>query len=129
MARQGNFGIKKTIKGNHPRLPFKNIKDHILGKKYNLGLIFVSEKASQKLNFKYRNKNKPTNVLAFPYNNDEGEIFINLKKADEEKENFGMSLRKFTGLLFIHALFHLKGLFHGSRMERKEKEVMKKFGI
>ena len=35
----------------------------------------------------------------------------------------------FIAFLFIHGLFHLKGLTHGSRMERAEKTVRAHFHI
>ena len=72
--------VNKT-KGKLPRLPFKQMKDAVLGKKYNLSLVFVSKKTSQKLNKKHRGKNSPTDILSFSLEKTEGEIVINPDSA------------------------------------------------
>lgn len=124
-----SFSIKNNTKATLPRLPFLDIKNHILGKKYVLSTVFVGEALSKKLNYKYRQKNKPTNVLSFPLSKTEGEIFLNLKRAKMEAPKFGDSYTNFVGFLFIHGLLHLKGMDHGSRMEQAEKLARKHFHI
>lgn len=111
--------ITNTTEGRPPRLPFDRMKDAVLGEKYELSLVFCANALSQKLNRSYRGKDYPTNVLAFPVSKQSGEIFINLRKLK------GFSI----GELFIHGLFHLKGLDHGVTMERAEEKVRKAFGI
>ena len=39
MSENKNLQIKNTTKGKLPRLPFVDIKDSVLGKKYSLSLI------------------------------------------------------------------------------------------
>jgi len=119
----------KTRKGKLPRLPFEQIKNHLLGKKYDLSLVFIGDKSSRNLNKKYRKKDYPTNVLSFPIDKDSGEIFINLRKTEREAKNYGHSVKKHVAYLFIHGLLHLKGMDHGSTMESTEKKVLKKFGF
>lgn len=116
-------------KGKLTSLPFAQIKDHVLGKKYDLSLVFVGDSTSKKLNFSYRGKNKPTNVLSFPLGDDQGEIFINLKKAKEEVKDWDMPFTNFIGLLFVHGLYHLKGLDHSDEMDQLEAKTRKKFDI
>ena len=133
MAEEGKkekkFYISKTIKGKHPSLPFIEIKEYVLGKNYNLSLVFVGDQKIQTLNRIYKNKNKTTNVLAFPLSKDEGEIFINLRRAEIECKSFGEKFENFVGFLFIHALLHLKEMKHSSKMESEERRIRNCFGI
>ena len=126
---QENFQIKNTTKGNLPRLPFASIKELVLGKNYFLSLVIAGDAITKKLNRQYRNKNKPANVLSFPLDKIEGEIFLNPKRAKIEAPDFGETYTNFIAHLFIHGLFHLKGYTHGSRMENEEIKIMKKFGL
>jgi probable rRNA maturation factor len=127
--KKESFSIQNTTKGKLPSLPFLELKESILGKNYTLSCVFVGDALSKKLNRTYRGKNKPTNVLSFPLSKTEGEIFLNLKLAKKEAPKFEEKYKNFVGFLFIHGLLHLKGLDHGSRMERAEKLARKKFGI
>ena len=72
----GTVTIQEMTTGKLPRLPFALMKEGVLGKNYDLSLVFVSESKSKELNRTYRKKNKPANVLSFPYSKKEGEIFI-----------------------------------------------------
>jgi ssRNA-specific RNase YbeY (16S rRNA maturation enzyme) len=53
------------------------MKESVLGKKYELSLVFIGDKKSKSLNKKFRNKDYKANILSFPIDNDMGEIFIN----------------------------------------------------
>ncbi|MEI6843468.1 MAG: rRNA maturation RNase YbeY [bacterium] len=124
-----NFTITNTTKSTLPRVPFALIKEKALGKKYSLSLVFVGEKQSQNINNTYRGKNNPTNILSFEYDKNEGEIFICLAKAKQDAKKFDREFDNFIAFLFIHGLVHLKGMEHGSRMERAETALRKKFGV
>lgn len=121
-----NFQISNFTKGKI-NLPFEIIKNKILGKGYNLSLVFVGERRSKKINLKYREKNKSANVLSFPLSENEGEIFITPKRAFRQAHLFEMKKIDFIGFLFIHGLLHLKGMQHGSRMEEAEKKFFVQF--
>ena|SRR3989344_9195776 len=121
--------IKNMTKGKLPRLPFDSIKEKILGKNYELSIVFIGDKLSRKLNRSYRNKDVPTDILSFPLSNNDGEIFINLKKASENAPKFDRKFENFIAFLFIHGLVHLKGFEHSSRMEAEETKFRKKFGV
>jgi len=123
------FSINKTIKGKPPSLPFSKMKDEVLGKKYDLSLIFIGSKRSKTLNKKYRGKDKPANILSFPISEDEGEIFIDLNEAKRTSKNFDKKYRNFISFLFIHGLLHLKGFAHGSKMESEEEKIIKKLNL
>ena len=103
---------------------FSRLKNTVLGRQYELSLVFIDQKRSRELNKKYRRKNKPTNVLSFPLSNKVGEIFIDLDTATKDAKKFGMSFREFVKYLFIHGLLHLKGMRHGATMETAEKKLL-----
>ncbi|HEX9608662.1 MAG TPA: rRNA maturation RNase YbeY [Candidatus Paceibacterota bacterium] len=105
------------------------MKNAVLGKKYELSLVFIGKARAQALNRKYRKRSYTPNVLAFPLSKEAGEIFICPTVAASEAKSAGMSARHMTAYLFIHALLHLEGLPHGATMERKERELLRRFGI
>ena len=123
------FTITQKTKGRFPNLPFADIKQAVLGRRYNLSLVFVENSFSKKINTHYRGKNKPTNVLAFPISKTEGELFINLPLVKKEAPMFSLPFPSFLLFIFIHGLLHLKGLRHGSRMGKEEKKWMKKYSL
>ena len=114
-------------KGNLPPLPFSLVKEKILGKNYTLTLVFCSPKESQERNKEYREKDYPTNILSFPLDEREGEIYICLSIARKDAKKFEMSYEKFLHLLLIHGCLHLKGHGHGSTMEELEAKYLKQF--
>lgn len=111
--------VTNSTKGRYPRLPFTQIKNRVLGKNYELSLVFCGNVLSRRLNRTYRNKDYPTNVLSFSLSENSGEIFINLRRLK------GFSI----GNLYVHGLFHLKGLDHGATMEQAEEKIRKEFRI
>lgn len=121
--------INKLTKGKPPRLPFVKIKEDVLGKEYELSLVFIGSTRSKTLNKRYRGKNYPANVLSFPLSDEAGEIFIDLKEAKKHHNEFDVTSDGFVGLLFIHGLLHLEGFEHSSNMEYKEEKMRKKFDI
>jgi probable rRNA maturation factor len=120
--------INKT-KGKLPRLPFALIKDAVLSKEYELSLVFVGDEESRELNIKHRGKDYIPNVLSFELNEGSGEIFINPLEAARQAPDFDRTPDNFIGYLYIHGLVHLKGMDHGSTMERTEAKFRKEFGI
>lgn len=110
-----------------PDLPFLTIKEKILGKGYSLTVIFCSPEESRMRNKEYRDKDYPTNILSFPLDDKEGEIYISLSTARRDAKKFEMSYHKFLHLLFIHGALHLKGHDHGSTMEQLEEKYLQAF--
>ena len=100
-----------------------------LGEKYDLSLTIVDVAEIKRLNFTYRNKNKPTDILSFPLEKNSGEIFICLSEAKKEAPKFDRDFDNFIGFLFIHGLMHLKGFDHSSTMESNERIFRKEFNI
>ncbi len=112
-------------KGDIPSVPFLTIKEKILGKNYNLTVIFCTPQESQERNNGYRDKDYPTNILSFPLSADEGEIYLSLATVRRDAKNFAMSYLQFLHLLVIHGMLHLKGFDHGSTMEGLEDKYLK----
>lgn len=89
---------------------WKEIKNRVLGEKYDLSMVMADEAMMKKLNETYRKKKGPTDVLSFPLSKTMGEIFISKKATQKD-------------YLFIHSLLHLKGLKHGKIMEKEEQKI------
>ena len=121
--------IRNTTKSRIPSLPFEQMKDATLGTRYELSLVFCGDKLSRRLNRTHRSKDKPTNILSFPVDKNSGEIFIDLRVVRREHKKFERNFENFLAFLFIHGLVHLKGMDHGSRMEREESKIRRSFNI
>lgn len=103
---------KRSVRG----IPFKKIKEVVLGKPYSLSVALVGPTESRAITVKTKRKNKVSNVLAFPLSKESGEIVICPAVAHDG-----------IGYLFIHALLHIKGFKHGGTMERAEEQLSKRF--
>ena len=91
---------------------------------FEISVVFVGEAESRKINWKYRQKNKSTDVLSFNldsgYNKNrkvlEGELVlcpnVVAKNARENKVNF---TREFVFVL-AHGVLHILGWRHGKKM-------------
>jgi len=123
------FQITKISRSRLPSLPFSIIKDTIIGKKYNLSLVFITSFKIKKLNKIYRNINKPTDILSFPLTPETGEIFICPSETQKERLKFDRTYNNFLLYLFIHGLVHLKGYDHGPKMDKIEEKFRKRFNI
>jgi len=119
------FSIINETKGRLPSLPFDMMKNKILGKKYDLSLIFVSEKKIKDLNKTFRKKDSPTDILSFPIDKNLGEVFICEKIAKKKSKEFDREYNNFIAFLFIHGCVHLLGHDHGNKMEKTETKYRK----
>jgi ssRNA-specific RNase YbeY (16S rRNA maturation enzyme) len=99
---------------------FLELKNKVLGKKYDLSVAFLSPAKMGAITLKtLKKKNHVSNVLSFPLSKTSGEILICKSAAKPFTVDF----------LFIHGLFHLKGLKHGATMENEERKLLKSFGL
>mgnify|MGYP000223316376 CR=1 FL=1 len=98
-----------------------------------LTIRIVDRAESQTLNHQYRNKNKPTNVLSFPFESP-GEIELNLLGdlvicapvvMDEAKTQQKTELAHWAHMV-VHGTLHLHGYDH---MTDKEAEIMESLEI
>ena len=101
----------------------------------------------QTLNKKYRQIDRPTDVLFFALNEGEepqingapefnvlGDIVLSVEQAKEQAAEYGHSLRREIAFLTVHGMLHLLGYDHIEEddrleMEREQKAVMEKLGI
>lgn len=102
-----------------PRIAWQKVKDKILGKAYDLSLVFVPIGEMAKISRRLRAHRGPANVLAFGLTKNTGEIFINLSQAVREAESFQKKPKEHLLFLYIHALLHLKGFKHKTRNQLK----------
>ncbi|MBI5139092.1 rRNA maturation RNase YbeY [Candidatus Nomurabacteria bacterium] len=128
---ESNLSIIKKTQGSLPQLPILALKNEILGKNYFLSLAYLNENTIRDINKKYRKKNKPTNVLSFPFSKKEGELVLCptliKKESKNEEKNFGKNYAELFLFLVIHGMLHLKGMSHGSRMSKAEKLYCHKY--
>jgi probable rRNA maturation factor len=93
----------------------------------------------QKLNFAYRGKNMPTDVLAFAMNDESkegivpeilnnpkemevllGDIIISVETAARQADEYGHSFLREVSFLVTHGALHLLGYDHMDEAEQKE---------
>ena len=123
------LSITYRTKGKLSRLPFVPMKNALLGSHYELSLAVIGQKRMRNLNRVYRGEDSPTDILSFSLSKNSGEIFLNLKKAEQKARSAGTPLRDYLGFLFIHGLLHLKGLSHSGIMKNEERTWCQKFSI
>lgn len=124
-----NLEVKRITKGELPSLPFRDMKEKILGKDYELSLTFLPGSQIQKFSEKYKKSSDHKNVLSFPLDKDSGEILICLNSIRLEAKNFDRKPINHLAFIVIHSMLHLRGMTHGSKMESEEKRYMNLFGF
>lgn len=121
-----NLTVSKK-KGTLPRVPFRSIKEKVLGSDYDLSIAFVTSGEARGLNINHRNKDYVPNTLAFPLTKTSGEIVMCERVIKTQYKTFDMDYRTYFIFILIHSMLHLKGYSHGGTMERKEKQLLKLF--
>ena len=92
-----------------------------------INIIFVGKQRMRSLNKKYLNKDKSTNVLTFPYNDDNhfsGDIVLCPEVINKEAKKFGFSSDLRWAHMIIHSMLHLQGYDHKTKRERMNMENM-----
>ncbi|HVU75417.1 MAG TPA: rRNA maturation RNase YbeY [Candidatus Paceibacterota bacterium] len=125
------FDLKTTVRRapHGARLAYAAMAEQVLGDKYELSLVLCGDELARRMNMEYRKKSYFPNVLSFELSPHEGEIFLNVRKAEREARALGISVAKRIGLLYVHGLYHLKGMDHSDRMEALERATLKKFKL
>jgi probable rRNA maturation factor len=95
-----------------------------------VGVLVCDDATIRSLNRHFRDKDRPTDVLAFPANFAQpegppylGDVAISLETASRHAAESGMSLETELKVLVLHALVHLCGYDHetdGGEMKRLE---------
>lgn len=91
---------------------------------YEISLLITDDETIHQLNKEYRQKDRPTDVLSFPMEDDImlGDIVISLDTAKNQAQEREIGLDRETAFLFIHGLLHLLGYDHETSVE-DEKEM------
>jgi len=127
--REKNISITNKTRGVVPRVAFLPIKNSVLGEKYELSVALVTPREAREVTKRTKHKDKASNVLSFPLSKTSGEIILCPATARREARQWSASYGDFCAYLFIHGLFHLKGMDHGATMESAERRVLKRFKI
>ena len=112
--------VRNFTRRSAPGFPYQKIAQTVLPN-WEISLVFAGAKRAQNLNIQLRNKSYIPNVLSYESGKNSGEIIICLPIAEKQCCSYGLSYPHFVVFLFIHGLLHLKGLPHGTTMERYEK--------
>ena len=102
---------------------------------FDLGIWLTTNQSIQQVNNEFRGKDKPTDVLSFPYHTEArpgkkiepsceedknlGDIIISVAFAKKEAERLGVPPETHILRLLIHGLFHLLGYKHDTYEEHK----------
>ncbi|MFQ1008540.1 rRNA maturation RNase YbeY [Gilliamella apicola] len=101
----------------------------------------VDEQESQQLNNTYRHKNKPTNVLSFPFESPIeievpllGDLIICKQVVEAEAKEQDKSLTSHWAHMIVHGCLHLLGYDHildeeAEEMENIEIDIMQQLGF
>lgn len=119
-------------------LKYQNIDNAIFN------IIIVSEDKIRELNREYRNNDSITDVISFALEDDDtfvktdvrilGDIYICIKRAQEQAKEYGHSLLRELSFLSVHGLLHLLGYDHMNPEEEKimfelQEMILDEFGI
>ena len=119
--------------------------------KLYITVTFTTPKNIQSINKRYRNIDKPTDVLSFPmfqreelnkkikekdflYQDILGDIVISIPKVEEQAKEYGHSFERELSYMLVHGFYHLMGYDHieeedKKRMRTKEEKILKTLNI
>ena len=111
-------------------------KFRFINKKVNLTLLLSNNQKIKILNKKFRNKNKHTDILSFPFDQSLkklkeiylGDIIISFNHINRPKNLSNKEFKEKTIKIFIHGFLHLLGYNHINykdykKMLKEEKKV------
>lgn len=129
MSKENKIAVYNS--SNHKFLPIKKIINYLnnvlKGEKKNnaiVNVVYVDKDEILKLNNEYLNHDYYTDVITFSLNEDDtkeidGEIYICVDVANEQAEEYKVSLSNELSRLAIHGLLHLCG--YGDKTEEEQK--------
>lgn len=90
--------------------------------KKGLSIVLVGPRQIHKLNLQCRGKNKPTNVLSFPLDDENclGEIFLCPEIIQKEAREQDIDQKSYFQYILVHGLLHLIGFDHQSDNQQKK---------
>tara|TARA_B100000767_G_scaffold258093_1_gene266510 strand:+ start:188 stop:658 length:471 start_codon:yes stop_codon:yes gene_type:complete len=113
-------------------------KYKFIKKKVSLTILLSNNKNIKKLNKRFRNKDKPTDILSFPYEKKLdikkssylGDIVISYEFVNKPKTNNNLEFKIKVIKIFIHGFLHLLGYDHikfkdFKKMLKEEEKIYK----
>lgn len=92
---------------------FARRAQQLAGVSGQVDILIAGNRQLQKLNVRFRKKDKPTDVLSFAgHNGAGGDIAISAEIAAENAARFGHSAPDELKILILHAMLHLAGYDH-----------------
>lgn len=104
-----------------------------------LEIIVVGNATIKKINYKYRKKNKITDVLSFAWQEDKiiksdylGELYICYPQIIKQAKEFKISAKEEFIRMLTHGILHLAGYDHNTKSEEKimfgiQEDIVKSF--
>ena len=122
--KKGNIFFNSLVK-SFPK------KYRFIKKKVQLTILFSNNKNIKKLNKKFRGKNKPTDVLSFPFEKELnirkspyiGDIVISYEFMNKPKILNNLEFKRKVTKIFIHGFLHLLGYDHIKLKDFKKMHV------
>ncbi|MBN2414945.1 rRNA maturation RNase YbeY [bacterium] len=78
-----------------------------------LSIVMTNDACIQALNRDFFGKDRPTDVIAFPLDDEDddiwGELYVSTERAADQAGEYGVSLFEETARLLIHGVLHLHG--------------------
>lgn len=106
------LSVKKLQQLAHRALQYIHFTDE------EVSVAVISEKKMQEVNFLYRGKNTPTDVVSFNY----GEILLCPRYIEKKYHIKKVAVEEKMYDLFAHGLVHIAGYTHDTAKEAKEME-------
>jgi probable rRNA maturation factor len=98
----------------------------------DVSVTITNDRRLRELNGTYRGKDKPTDVLSFPYDDEGGplgDVVISVDRALAQAAERGHSLQREAELLTLHGTLHVCGYDHetdGGEMDRIERRLRRR---
>lgn len=105
---------------------FARRAQQLVGCRGQVNVLIAGDRRLQALNRAFREKDKPTDVLSFPGEQEGGDIAISADLARRNARVYGHSTLNELRILILHGMLHLAGHDHerdGGRMARLESRL------
>ena len=98
--------------------------DFRIPRRTSISVVLCSDAVIRRLNRTYRRKDRPTDVLSFPFNDADllGEIYISLPRCAVQARRYGGTFDQEVARIFVHGMVHLLGYDHHLARERTAME-------
>lgn len=125
--------------------------ENLVNSKLIVTVTLTTPENIRKINNKYRNIDRATDVLSFPmFEKDEldkkikeqdficedvlGDIIISVEKVEEQAKEYGHSFERELSYMVVHGFYHLMGYDHIEEKDKvimrpKEEKVLNRLGI